>query len=87
MRLKDRKAVWIGKLHDMTPFQTAGELAKLERELERKNEDVNFLSKIHSRSAEDWRRYHNRKMNEMVELLREKEKVIDDLKCVLDRES
>lgn len=45
MRLKDRKEIWIKKLNDMTPFHVAGELAKLERELERKNEDVGFVSR------------------------------------------
>lgn len=87
MRLCDRKAIWIGKINDMTPFQVAKELAKLERELERKNEDVTFLSKIHSRSAEDWWRYHNRKMNEMVELVREKDRLIGKLKDILELEA
>ena len=68
----------------MTPFQVATELAKLERELERKNEDVNFQAKIHTRSSEDWRKYHNRKMSEMVGLLRDYERTIERLKEIIN---
>jgi len=84
MRLKDRKAIWLKKLSSMTPVEVSSELAKLERELERKNEVVNFLSKVHTRTGEDWRRYHNRKMSDMNDLIREYEKVIESLKDLLD---
>ena len=47
---------------------------------------LTLLSKIHSRSAKDWRRYHNRKVDELVSLLREKEKMIDNLKELLNEE-
>ena len=42
--------------------------------------DVNFLSKIHSRNAEDWKKFHNRKTHGVVELVREKDALINQLK-------